>query len=117
MGVPVALLPHSVTRVRPADTTDGYNNTVRDYGVAATRTAADVWLQQDDRSEPRAEGRDADVQTWLLIANDSDWVAFDRVEWSGPVGDILFEVDGPPEPVYTPAGLHHIEATLRVVTG
>lgn len=117
MGLPDSALPHTVARVRPATTTDSYGNTVRSYGGSATRTNMAGWLQQDHRSEPRAEGRDANVQAWLLITNDSDILALDRIEWTGPNGALVFDVDGQPEPVYTPAGYHHTETTLRVVTG
>lgn len=118
MGIPEALLPQRVTKVRPASTADTYGNAVPDYGDDATRTA-DIpgWLQQSPASEPRAEGRDATVATWLLMTNDTDLLAADHIEWAGPAGALVFEVDGPPEPVYTPAGLHHIEANLRIVTG
>lgn len=113
MGIPDALLPHEVTIVRPADTTDSYGDTVRDYGVAASRTEIRAWMQQGKRAEPREDGRDPLEQVWLMLTNHEDILGFDRIEWSGPT----FEVEGPPEPVYTPAGYHHLESTLRVVTG
>lgn len=113
MGIPDSMLPHEVTIVRPATTTDAYGNDVRDYGVAATRTEIRAWMQQDRRAEPREDGRDPLEQAWLMLTNHEDVQGLDRVEWSGPT----FEVEGPPEPAYTPAGFHHTEATLRVVTG
>jgi hypothetical protein len=117
MSLPAHLLPHTVTLVRPASTADAYGNTVYDYGAGATRTAITAWIQQDSRTEPREDGRDALVQAWLVLTNHADILGTDRIEWTGPAGALVFEVDGPPEPTYTPAGLHHTEATLRVVTG
>lgn len=113
MGVPDALLPHEVTVVRPAVTTDAYGNDVRDYGAEATRTQMQAWLQQDHRTEPRSDGRNPLEQRWLMVTNDDDIQGYDHVEWSGQT----FEVEGPPEPVHTPAGYHHTESTLRAVAG
>lgn len=113
MGVPAHMLPHTVTRVRAATTTDSYNNTVPSWGDSASRLDMAAWLQQNQRSEPRSDGRDPLDQLWLLVTNEADILGGDRVEFGG----MTFEVEGPPEPVYTPAGFHHTEATLRVVTG
>ncbi len=113
MGVPDALLPHDVTIVRPATTTDSHGNDVRDYGAGATRTEMRAWMQQDRRTEPRTDGRDPLEQAWLMVTNDDDVQGLDRVEW----GEQTFEVEGPPEPVHTPAGYHHTESTLRAVAG
>lgn len=113
--IPARLLPHTVTVVRPAATTDSHGNTVLDYGTGATRTQIAAWMQQDHRSEPLADGRDPLVQRWLLITNENDIQGRDRIEWDETPA--TFEVDGPAYPVHTPAGVHHTEATLRVVEG
>lgn len=113
MGIPAHILIHTVTRVRAATSTDAYNNTVLSWGETASTLAMTAWLQQDDRAEPRSDGRDPLEQRWLLMTNDTDIVGGDRVVF----GDLTFEVEGPPEPVYTMNGFHHTEATLRVVTG
>lgn len=113
MGVPDHLLPHTVTRVRAATSTDAYNNTVTSWGESASRTTMAGWLQQNTRTEPRSDGRDPLEQTWLLVTNDDDVLGTDRFE----IGAATYEVEGPPEPVYTPAGYHHLETTLRLVTG
>lgn len=113
MGVPDHLLPHQVTRVRPAVTTDSYGNQTRDYGAPADRKVMGAWVQQDQRTEPRSDGRDPLVQVWLMVTNDPDVQGYDRIEWDGPTMDVF----GPPEPAYTPAGYHHMESTLRVVAG
>jgi hypothetical protein len=110
MGIPAGLLPQTVTKIRPTTSTDTYGNTVYTYGSGTSITA---WLQQDDRKEPLSDGRAALEQIWLLITNEPDVLGHDRIVF----GTTTFEVDGPPEPVYTPAGFHHLEATLRVVAG
>jgi hypothetical protein len=118
MGVPGRLLPHTVTIVRPATTTDIYGNTTYDYGAGATRTSMAAWMQQNSRTEPLSNGRDPLVQDWLMITNEADVQGYDRIEWTDQAGNNLtFEVDGPPAPVYTPAGYHHTETTLKVVAG
>lgn len=113
MGVPAGMLPHSVTRVRPATAPDAHGNEQPDYGGGADRKVMPGWVQQDRRDEPREDGRDPLEQRWLLITNDDDVQGRDRIEWSGPT----MEVEGPPEPVFTPAGYHHLESTLRAVEG
>lgn len=114
MGVPDHLLSHTVTLIRPASVPDDYGNTTRDYGATATRTDIRAWMQQDQRQEARTDGREAAIQAWLMVTNHGDVQRHDRVEH----GAITFEVEGPAEPVSTPAaGTHHIEATLRVVDG
>ncbi|WP_432159219.1 hypothetical protein [Streptomyces sp. bgisy153] len=116
-SVPAALLPHTITLVRPDTSgTDGYSNTVYDYGPAATRTEIKGWLQQDTRRQltgVAADGRATQVERWLLVTNHADVRALDRFEWSG----LTFETDGPPAPAHTPRGLHHQELALRIVTG
>lgn len=113
--VPAHLLPHQVTIVRPAITINQYGNQTYDYGAGATRTTVAAWMQQDHRQEPRSDGREPLEQRWLIVTNHQDVQGRDRIEWSETPP--VFEVEGPPEPVYTPTGYHHQEATLRVVAG
>jgi hypothetical protein len=114
VGIPEHMLPHTVTLVRPATATDNYGNTTYDYGVAATRTSITAWLQQDKRSEPISDGRDPLIQWWLLITNHEDICGRDRIEHDSTT----YDVEGPPEKVYTPSQLfHHTEATLKAVAG
>lgn len=118
MGVPAALLPQTVTVVEPAEDTDTYNNTTYDYGDDATRTQVTGWLQQDQRSEPHPDGRDPLDQRWLLVTNHPTITSRARIEWADhPQGPVVFQVEGPPEPTYTPVGFHHLECTLRVTEG
>ena len=113
MGVPASMLPQTVTRVRPSTSTDTYGNTTYDYASPTSSTSMAAWLQQDDRAEPLADGRAPLEQRWLMVTNDSDVAGRDRITF----GALTFEVDGPPEPAYTPAGFHHLEATLKLVEG
>lgn len=116
MGLPAHLLAQTVTRIRPATSTDALGSTVYDYDVG-TRTALAAWIEQQSRTEPLADGRDPLVESWLLMVNESDVDGRDRFEWEAPAGTLTFEIDGPPRPVHTPAGYHHTEATLRAVAG
>ncbi len=117
MPVPEHLLIHTVTVVEPASVTDAYNNATPDYD-AGTRTDVSAWLQQDVRSETFADGRDPLDQRWLMITNHSPISGAARIEWAdAPGGTMTFDVDGPTEPTYTPAGFHHSELTLRVTSG
>lgn len=111
--IPDRLLPLPVTKVRPAQTTDRYDNTTYDYGGAATRTAIKAWIDQAAASEETPNGRDQIVGGWLLITNHTDLDALDRIEWAANA----YALDGPAWPVQTPAGLHHLEAKLRRVEG
>jgi len=117
--IPDSLLPHSVVKVRPVSSTDGYGDTAYDYGVAATRTTISGRVQQDQRSEVHDALRDATSQTWTLFTNHTDIRATDRIEWAGhPSGSLTFEVWGPPEPAHAgPATAHHMEVTLMVRAG
>jgi hypothetical protein len=113
MPIPDAMLPQTVTRVRPNTSTDTYGNTTYSYASPASSASLAAWLQQDKRTEPLSDGRAPLEQVWLMVTNDADVLGRDRIVF----GSTTFEVDGPPEPVYTPAGYHHTESTLRVVAG
>lgn len=111
--IPARFLPITVTLVHPASVTDRYNNTVYDYGPAATRTSIAVWIDQLAADDLVSNGRTPITGGWKLITNHLNVDADDRVEWDAET----FELDGPAWPVYTPAGVHHIEARLRRVEG
>lgn len=116
--IPPDLLPHRITRVRPATTTDAWNATDRDYGVAATRTAdIPARIQQDTRAEVYLDARTPTEQRWALFTNETDWDRHDQVEWIGPDGLLTFDMFGEAEPAYDRGSLHHLEATLRLVDG
>ncbi len=124
-GLNVLLQIQTLTRVRPAETTDGYGNTVLDYGPAATRTTFEGWIWQANRGETRPDGRNPAEQVWELMCNESDLLTDDRVEWpSGhPSGALTFAIEGPPQPSYRAGGgfgaggFHHTEASMRLVEG
>lgn len=117
--LPANALVHSVDVVRPAQTVNSHGNTDDDYGAAATRTTIDGWLQQEQRAETFPDGRNPLEERWLLMTNHVDVDGNDRIEWAAhPAGPMTFEVHGPPEPIYTPAGgFQHLEATLRILDG
>lgn len=125
-AVPDRLLPHTVTVVTPATSTDAYGDTVYDYGDAATRTQARAWLQQDQRAQVPAVGADPLQAKWSLVTNHSPVDRRARIEWPGaPGGSMTFELDGQPGPLFNPLQMaaaastapHHTELTLKIVDG
>lgn len=122
------LLLHTVTVVNPSVAIDDYGNTVYDYATGEViilspgAEEGGAWLQQNTRSEPFEEGRAPDEERWLMITEFADVHDKARVTWTRPElpsSAYVFNVDGPPEPVY--AGVaktyHHLETTLRQVAG
>lgn len=121
-AVPGRLMPHIVTIVTPATSTDSYGNTVYDYGGGATRTAdVKAWLQQDQRALVTTQGADPLQEKWLMVTNHSPINRRARIEWADfPGGAVVFELDGQPNPSYNPLAptpLHHTELTLKIVDG
>lgn len=116
--LPDRLLIHQVTIVNPAEDIDAYGNQIWDYEHSGAVTVPG-WLQQDSRGEQFGEGRATDTESWLLMTNHAEITDKARVEWTGPNGLMIFELDGPAAPVY--AGLaqtyHHTEARLRRIEG
>lgn len=107
------LLVHEVTILRPNRLTDRYGNSSKDW-AHVTETDAVGWVSQRAASEDRANGREAQLSEWVLFLDpDVDIVGGDRVTWEG----LTFEVDGPPNPAWTPRGPHHLEVPLKVVEG
>lgn len=124
--VPDRLMPHTVTVVTPATSTDAYGDTVYDYGDGATRTTGvRAWVQQDQRAQVPAAGADPLQAKWLLVTNHSPIDRRARIEWTGPGGELVFELDGQPGPVFNPLQMantgsttpHHTELTLKIVDG
>ncbi len=106
------LLVHDVTILTAARAENRYGREEKDWS-SATETTAKGWVSQSSRSEV-IDGREAQVSSWVLFLHpDAVLDGLDRVRWEG----ITFEVDGPPNPAWTPRGLHHYEAPLRVVDG
>lgn len=106
------LLPLRVTWQQPGETIDEYNNIVADWSDAA-RTDHDelpCYIEQRSTTE-LVNGRDTTVTKLLFITNELGLTASDRIVW----GDNIYEIDGDPAVYYTPAGAHHLEATLLIV--
>lgn len=126
-AVPGRLLPHTVTVVAPAVTTDSYGNKEYDYGAAATRTTGvKAWLQQDQRTQVTVVGADPLQAKWLLVTNHSPIGRRSRIEWAdSPEGPLVFDIDGQPNPSYNPLAMaaagtsspHHTELSLKIVDG
>ena len=121
-GVPDRLMPHTVTVVTPATSTDTYGNTVYDYGAAAVRTGnVAAWLQQDQRALVTVQGADPLQEKWLMVTNHSPISRRARIEWeTSPSGPLVLELDGQPSPNFNPLRpqpLHHTELTLKIVDG
>lgn len=106
------LLVHDVDILTAADDEDRYGNTVKDWDNA-TSAAVKGWVSQRSRLEDHDQ-REAQVSEWVLFLHpDATISGLNRVRWGG----ITFEVEGPPNPTWSPRGLHHYEVPLRVVTG
>lgn len=106
------LLPLRVSWQQPGETTDEYNNPVPDWSDAG-RTDHDhvpVYIEQRMTNE-LVNGRDSTVTRLLLVTNEFGMTASDRIVWAGNT----YEIDGDPATFYTPAGAHHLEATLLIV--
>lgn len=107
-----SLLVHDVTLIEPGETTDRYSNTVKDWDNT-TDTVVKGWVSQRSALEDHDQ-REAQVSDWILYLHPDAAITGEyRVSWSG----ITFEVDGPPNPAWTPRGEHHLEVPLRVVAG
>lgn len=112
------MLPHLVEVEHPGTTEDRYGNQVVDW-TTSTRAPVQAWLQQNTASED-TDQRSAQIGEWLMICNPytagGDPLTVhgaDRVHWDG----LLFEVEGPPGPAYTPTEFHHYEIRLKSVEG
>lgn len=104
----LGLLVHDVWLVTPDESTDDYNNVVRDWGAAATRTTSRAWVTQTATSEDRAD-RETPAARWVCFLPVGTVVTNTmRIEW----GDYAFEVDGLPLVAWSSAP-HHVEVPLR----
>ena len=106
------LMVQAVTILTPGAATSRYGDTAKNW-AAATETETRGWISQRARTE-NLDGREAQVTGWVLYLPPATTITGrDRLLW----GDLTFEVDGPVLPAYTPRGLHHLEVSLRAVTG
>lgn len=110
------LATDSVTVVRAPLATGRYGGQTRDW-TAATRTAYDGVCVQPVSSTEDVRDRELLVGRFTLFTSrgfDIDLVATDRVEWNG----ITLQVDGDPNRWPMPGGgVHHVEASLKQVSG
>jgi len=119
MVIGADLMPHTVLWQTPTMTQDELGN---DLPAWSTGTEIAAWVQQFSTSEDGSgsSGQLSGVGSnqmvswvWLMICNADGIGAGDRITWRTTV----FEVDGLPAPVFTPAGFHHAEIKLKAVTG
>lgn len=108
-----SLLVHDVTIRRAGTSTDRYGATVKDWGTA-TDTEVKGWVARSSELEVNDQGREGQSSQWVLfLPAETDIVGGDRVIWRSTT----YEVDGPPNPAWTPRGEHHVEARLKLVEG
>jgi hypothetical protein len=107
-------LPHRVTTIEPAVTTDRRDDTQLDYGDAATRVAdVPAWMQQTGQTETYSD-RDERVTALTMFSDSTPTLtALARIEWNGAT----YRVNGRPNHRETPAGYHHSEVPLVLVEG
>jgi len=105
------LLVRDVTILRPGTITDR-TDTVADWSTA-TSTHTNGWLAQRSAAEV-LDNRTAGVTGWtLVLPGGTDVRRTDRVT----IDAVTYEVDGDPNPAWTPRGEHHVEVSLRRVDG
>ena len=107
--IPSHLL-RSLTLQTRTTTTDTYGAVVVSGWTDSTITGR---IDQQTRKEATGNGREGEESSWRLFTNSADVSADDRVKDGG----LIFDVIGRPWPVYSGSGVHHYEATLRLVIG
>lgn len=107
-----AFFVHDITVRRAAEVAGRGADTVADW-ANGSETTINGWIAQQSRSDSRTN-RGGDVSGWLLQApGTTDIRPGDRLEWKG----FTFDVEGRPNPAWTPKGEHHVEVNLRLVEG
>lgn len=110
--VPAHLLSQTVTWQVAGTTTDSRGDTVLSWTSPTTSTVS-AWVERQGASETDDEERNLRVTTALLITNETGIGARDRIVWDGQT----WTVEGKPRIVPTPAGNHHLEATIQLAEG
>jgi head-tail adaptor len=106
------LLVRPVTILQATTTTDRNGATSRSW-TSPTLTDTTGWLAQNTATED-LNHRDGEISTWVLyLPADTTIAATDRVVLDGQT----FEVTGPPNPAWTPRGVHHLEVTVKLMVG
>lgn len=110
------LAVESVTVIRAPLIANRYGGQVRDW-ANAVRTDVDGVSIQPTVSTEDTRDRELLTNTYTLFTSrgrDIDLLATDRVQW----GDLVLQVVGDPNRWQAPGGgVHHVEATLKQVTG
>lgn len=107
-----SLLVHDVSVLTATAVENRYGGTDLDWSNPTIATVKG-WVSQRSSTEDFVD-RDAQVDQWILFLHPHATVTHaNRVAWEG----IVFEVDGRPNPAWSPRGLHHYEVPLRVVAG
>lgn len=109
-----SLMVMDVQVVHPGSRTNRYNNDEFDW-ITATYDESKAWISQRNATEEKGTSRvDGQSSEWVIyLPTTTALDAGDRIIWEGN----LFDVVGLPNPAHTPRGLHHREATLRLVEG
>lgn len=111
--IPQHLLPLTVTWQQPGVDEDEYGNLLADWSDAA-RTDNDIAAYIEQRATTElVDGRDVTVTRLLFVTNELGVQATHRIVWEGTP----YEVDGDAFVFQTPAGPHHLEASLLLVDG
>lgn len=104
--------PHVVTAIDPAETTDGYGDTVLDY-TSGTRRDIAAYVQPQNTAETHSGDRNAVAVELIVFTEDNDVTARQRFEWNGAT----YRISGRPDGWDTPEGFHHTEMRLTRATG
>lgn len=110
------LAVETVTVLRAPLVGNRYGGHVRDW-TTPSRTDVDGVSIQPTVSTEDVRDRELLVNTYTLFTSrgrDIDLLATDRVEWNGTVLQVVGDPNRWPAPG---GGVHHVEATLRAVTG
>jgi hypothetical protein len=110
--MPAHLMIQSVVVHKPTATFDSRGDAA-DAWENPQKIRITAWVDQQSTTEVDDETRNARTSTALLVTNYLDLDANDRVVYGGDT----WTVQGRPRRVPTIAGIHHLEATLRLVEG
>jgi hypothetical protein len=106
----------TVTVVRAPLVADRYGGKIRDWPSAARTAYTGISVQPAGSTEDVRDREQVNDRFTLFTSrgSDIDLLATDRVEWNG----ITLQVDGNPDRWPAPGGgVHHVEATLKQVSG
>lgn len=110
--MPAHLMIQGVTLEKPTTSTDSRGDVTYSFDQPK-RVKITAWIDQQSTTEVDDESRNARSSNALLVTNYLDMQAQDRVIYDGNT----WTVQGRPRAVPTLVGIHHLEATLRLVEG